>query len=247
MVTNGVIADYALVAEATSFKIAWVEAGKAHYKITVWGQVPTVYSPHLKRPYTAENNPNAIIRASKLIDKLEDWAFEYEKKHIYESPGGTVTPKVCIGAVRGGAPYFTGGTPELCSVYLDVRTAPGQDVVAIKGEIKDIIRSLGLEAEVEMYRSLPGYEAKNIDRLAQAIERSHQRLFNEDLQKVVGPEASMWRDINVFNEVGIPAATYGPAAGAGEGIYHVKLDDMYKAAQAYAATALDLCNQEKTP
>jgi hypothetical protein len=55
----------------------------------------------------------------------------------------------------------------------------------------------------------------------------------------------MWRDINVFNEVGIPALTYGPAASAGGGNVCVTIDDLYKTAQVYAVLALDLCNQEK--
>ena len=55
----------------------------------------------------------------------------------------------------------------------------------------------------------------------------------------------MWTDMNVFNEAGIPAATYGPPGGLGAGKFSTTVDDLYKTAQAYAMVALDLCNQEK--
>jgi len=51
--------------------------------------------------------------------------------------------------------------------------------------------------------------------------------------------------VNVFNEMGIPAVTYGPTTGAGEGKYSLNLDALVKAAQTYALISLDLCNQEK--
>lgn len=245
IVTHGAIADYALVAEGTNFCLTWLEAGKAIFKVTVFGDSPGLYSPYLKRPYDPEKNPNAILRMTRLIDRIEDWALQYEGKYRYECAGGTLIPKVNIGAIRGGAPYNPGRTPELCSIYVDMRTAPGQDILVIKTELEELVQSLGLEGEVDLFTSLPGYEAQNIERLAQAIERAHNKLFDNKLQPVVGPECSMWRDINVFNEVGIPAATYGPAAGAGEGNYYVHLDNLYRAAQVYAMVALDLCNQEK--
>ena len=75
--------------------------------------------------------------------------------------------------------------------------------------------------------------------------RAHGRLFNQKPQLAIGPICNMWRDINVFNEVGIPAATCGPAAGVGGGIYYANLDDLYGTAQLYAMVVLDLCNQEK--
>ena len=80
MVAHGVIADYALVAEATNFHLAWLEAGKAIFKVTLLAG-PALYAPYLKRPYPLEKNPNAIIQMASLINKIEDWALDYQKKH----------------------------------------------------------------------------------------------------------------------------------------------------------------------
>jgi len=64
-------------------------------------------------------------------------------------------------------------------------------------------------------------------------------------EPAAGPECSMWRDVNVFNEVGIPSATYGPAAGAGGGNYFTTIDDLLKSARLYAMIMMDICNREK--
>jgi len=246
MVTHGTIADFALVAEATNFRLAWVEAGKAFFKITVFGG-RSLYTPYINRPYDLEKNPNAIVQMSKLIEKLEDWALAYEKKNTYVCPGGTLIPKVNLGAMRGGAPYRPTTTPEVCSLYIDCRTTPNQDVLAIKADLEEVIRSLHIDGKVELFVFRRGYEAQNINRLSGAIKQAHLKIFGEKPKSVVGPECSMWRDINVFNEVGIPAATYGPAAGAGTyGNLCITLDDMDKAAKLYAMIALDICSQEKT-
>lgn len=246
MVTHGTIADFALVAEATTFRLAWIEAGKAFFKVTIFGE-RCLYTPYINRPYEPEKNPNAIVRMAKLIEKLEDWALAYEKKNTYVCPGGTLIPKVNLGAMRGGAPYRPTVTPELCSLYIDCRTTPNQDVLAIKAELEELIRSLHLDGKVELFVFRRGYEAQNISRLSHAIEQAHLKTFGEKPQPVVGPECSMWRDINVFNEVGIPAATYGPAVSAGvfKRTHGATLDDLLKAAQVYAMVALDLCRQEK--
>lgn len=246
MVSHGTIADYALVAEATRFRLAWVEAGKAFFKITIFGD-RAMYTPYINRPYDPEKHPNAIVRMSKVVQKLEDWALDYEKKNTYICPGGTLIPKVNLGAMRGGAPYRPTISPELCSLYIDCRTTPNQDVLALKAELEELIRALHMEGTVELYVFRRGYEAQNIDRLSRAIAQAHLKTFGEKPQPVVGPECSMWRDINVFNEVGIPAATYGPAAGAGiMGNFNIALDDLEKAAGIYAMVALDICSQAKS-
>jgi acetylornithine deacetylase/succinyl-diaminopimelate desuccinylase-like protein len=51
----------------------------------------------------------------------------------------------------------------------------------------------------------------------------------------------MWRDSNVFNEVGIPTVVYGPGASVGGGNFAMRIDAMVDAAQVYAAIAMEVC------
>jgi hypothetical protein len=78
-ITHGALDHYALVAEATNFKPAWVEAGKLYVKITVFAG-PSRYTPYVPRPQPILKNPNAIARTAKLIEALEEWADGYETR-----------------------------------------------------------------------------------------------------------------------------------------------------------------------
>jgi acetylornithine deacetylase/succinyl-diaminopimelate desuccinylase-like protein len=236
-------ASYCVCAEATGFRKGWVEAGKAFYKITVYGG-PPLYTPYLNRPYAAAEQPNAIIRALPLLERLEHWALEYERRHRYEGPGGTVVPKVNVGAIRGGQPWLILQNPELCMIYLDIRTVPGQDSAVIGHELRALLKEASLEGEVEQFLNRPGYEAQGVQPLVQALDAAHEFQFGTDCEIATPPECSMWRDHNVFNELGIPALTYGPPGVAGAGTLAVKKADLLQAARVYALTALALCGAQ---
>jgi acetylornithine deacetylase/succinyl-diaminopimelate desuccinylase-like protein len=232
--------QFCVCAEATEFRRGWVEAGKAFYKITVYGG-PVLYTPFLRRPYSREEQPNAILRAIPLLERLEEWAYEYEQEYRYEGPGGTVVPKVNIGAVRAGRPWMIITNPEVFMVYLDIRTVPGQDGGLIRHTLKEMIESLGLEGDVEQFVNRDGYEAKGVEPLVAALDEAHVAEFGSAPGIATVPETSMWRDHNVYNEVGIPALTYGPPGRAGDGTYAVSKADLLRSARVYALTALSLC------
>jgi acetylornithine deacetylase/succinyl-diaminopimelate desuccinylase-like protein len=233
-------AGFCVCAEATGFRKGWIEAGKAFYKITVYGG-PVLYTPYVKRPYPPGEHPNAIVRALPLIARLEEWALEYEQRHTYESPGGTVVPRVNVSAIRGGQPWLVLQNPEVCMLYLDIRTVPGQDGGVIRHELRDLLDELGLEGSVEQFVDRPGYEAQGIEPLSDAIDEAHRFEFNADCEIATPPECSMWRDHNVFNEAGIPSLTYGPPGVAGAGTFAVRKEDLLRTSRVYALTALAMC------
>ncbi len=55
LVNHAPRASYCVCAEATAFRKGWVEAGKAFYKLTVFGG-PALYTPYLNRPYEAAHS-----------------------------------------------------------------------------------------------------------------------------------------------------------------------------------------------
>jgi hypothetical protein len=63
--------------------------------------------------------------------------------------------------------------------------------------------------------SLRGYNAERVEPLKDAVETAHQVIFGKPTEPAGAPECSMWRDINPYNEVGIPSLTYGCGAGGG--------------------------------
>src|SRR5690606_3900941 len=51
---------------------------------------------------------------------------------------------------------------------------------------------------------------------------------------------------NVFNEVGIPALTYGPRSAVHSHKRALSIESLYQAACVYARVAVDICSQEKS-
>ncbi len=234
MTHGGIFADYALVAECTNFSMVKVQAGKAFFKVKICGTM--AYTPFLKRPDTLEENDGTFICAARFIQAFELWAKEYEKKYTYHCSGGTVVPKAQIGAIRGGYPYYVTNGSEICYMYIDVRIIPGQDPREIRASLQKILSDLKLEGNIEMFLFRQGYEAKEIIGLAEAVERAHfseQKIPIEISDPVF---SSMWRDMNVFNEFGIPSLSYGPPRCP------IKMKDMLSASKIYARLALDICS-----
>ena len=244
LIQHGGVADYALVAEGTGFDLGWVEAGKAFFKVTVHGD-PQYYAPFQPVEPASTTHPNAILRMAVFLPVLQEWAVRYPERFTYNGKGGTIIPKVCIGAIRGGQPWFATRSSELCSVYLDVRTIPGQDPLAIKRELKELLTAQGIPGEVELFTYRRAYEAENPDLLVESIRRCHQGAFGNEAQMARTPISSMWRDLLIFNEMGIPAVTYGPQRSVSAAGMRMTIGDLKAAAQVYAQIAVDLCTQEK--
>lgn len=244
-ITHGGVGDFALVAEGTDFGLVGVEAGKAFFKVTVFGDDLPIYTPYITRPTPIEKNPNAIVRMAPLLQRLDEWAYAYERRNRYECPGGVIVPRVNIGAIRGGVPYKITKTVQQCAIYVDVRITPVQNPLDVREELRRLLTDTGLSGEVELYVYRPAYEARNVEPLAGAITRAHEAILGGTPKPAAPPFSSMWRDINCFNEMRIPAITYGPGISVGGGNFGMRIADLVTGAKLYALTALDLCNQER--
>jgi acetylornithine deacetylase/succinyl-diaminopimelate desuccinylase-like protein len=233
LAVHGGVADFVLVAEATRFDVGWVEAGKLLCKVTVFG------GTSLYTPYVGEGDESsALLRARPLLDGWNDWASAYTRRHTYECAGGNVVPRASIGAIRAGVPYNITRTPEVCELYVDLRTAPGQSPTETANELREFVAVLGLDAKVEVFLHRPGYEARGVEPLVDALRAAHSSVFGSEAGVASGPTTSMWRDNNVWNELGIPAAMYGPGGGTGGGGRRLTVDDLHQAARVYALTAM---------
>lgn len=246
---HGVVADYALVAEGTNFMITRAEAGDVWFKISIYGK-GGIYMPFLERPYSFEEEPNSIIKAIPVILAIEKWAYEYQQKNKFDFEDGTIVPKVNIGALRSGLPVRPSQTPGVCSLYVDVRLTPNAEVEEVKREISKVVASCKVDFEIQAYLYRRGFVGKNVEPLVDAIKDAHKNILREDMnsenKKIRTPFTSMWRDVNVFNEMGIPAVTYGPPSYthkslSGEHIPSLTKKDLEIASKIYAVSALNLC------
>jgi acetylornithine deacetylase/succinyl-diaminopimelate desuccinylase-like protein len=242
LVEAGVKADYALVAETTGFTPAWLMLGKANYKITVLAG-PSRYTPHIPRPVPLPENPNAIVRSANVVLALESWAERYQAEHTSRYQGGLVVPKANLGAIRSGVPYNLERVPEVCVLYLDVRTLPGADPEPIRRSLEELVAAQDVECTVELTSFHDGAESPDPSHVLGALRRSHEAQFGEPMQEAIPVMASQWRDTIPFAHAGVPAVTYGPSLPTGgRDEYFMTRDDLVSAAKVYARLALDLCN-----
>ena len=241
LVDHGIRADYALVAEATSWGMSWVQCGACYIKITFRGR--NMYTPRLIRTDRLAEHPNALVKGAEAISALEAWAIDYEDHNAYQSRCGEVRPKAQVGAVRGGIPYRPNRSSPLCNIYLDVRTVPGADQASIVDEVRLVMQKIDPAAEVECYMAKAGYEGVGVEPLAEAVTTAFESVRGGTPPLPEVAVTSMWRDTNVFNAVGIPSLTFGPGRGRADvqGTGSYELDDLVACAKIYTLTALNLC------
>ncbi len=244
LLTHGMHSDYAVVADGSDLNIVWTQNGVVQAKITTFGKAEAAWGT--KRSTHPPEKLNAIVKMTKIIDALEHWAEEFEEKYIYESSTGPLYPKVNIGAIEGGAPYRPNYFPGVCNLYVDIRIPPQVRPVTVKYELEKLLNRLGIEHEMEIYKSLLGYEGKGVEPLVQSVEEVYHHLFGEKVKPEAPNRASIWTDTNVYNELGIPAIKIGPRGKRiGPRTEEIEIDVMLKAAQIYALVALDICNRER--
>jgi len=182
-----------------------------------------------------------------MIQAVEEWAVGYEQKNRYECAGGTVVPKVNIGAIRGGVPWKITKTVQQCAIYVDVRITPVQEPLDVREELRRVMADAGVPGEVELYVFRPAFEAdeKKAAPLREAITRAHRAVVGGAPNKPPVGTSSMWRDLNCFNEMRIPSLTYGPGVSVGGGVFRMPIENLITGAKLYVTTALDLCNQDR--
>lgn len=244
-ISHGAVGDAALVAEATGNALAWVMAGKAYFKITVFGGEP-LYTPFTPLETSLVKHPNAIVRSAAAVEALTNWAAEYGRR-VYECPGGTVAPRATIGALRSGHPGKITKSTQVAFLYFDVRLRPDASVTAIEKELRSALRNADVDADVDCVLFRRGYEAQNIQPLADAVLQAHRAEFDDEPPRPAPPVCSMWRDTNPYNEVGIPSLTYGPAASTGGGNYCLSVDQLLTTSRVYARAAIGFCGTCGTP
>lgn len=240
LLTQGAWCDYAVVCEASGLSLVWALPGVAYFRITCRG-VP-IYAPLNERTWSEPTGEkNAVVKMLTLAQQVEQWGIRFEQENLYESACGTIHPRVNIGAIDGGEPTKPNFRPGISSIYVDVRVPPNMTPLDVKRQLELFVRSTGLSDEVTMYLSQRGYEGPGPAELRTAVEHAHLAVFHEPPPPPAAGDLSMWNDMNVFHEMGIPSIKYGPDRVWNTPKETMRIADLMNAARVYAAIALEMC------
>ncbi|MCA3150586.1 MAG: peptidase dimerization domain-containing protein, partial [Rhodocyclaceae bacterium] len=230
--------------DCSDLNIVWTQTGVVQLKIATYGKAEAAWGSD--RATMPMSELNAIVKMTRVIAAVEQWADGFERDNVYHSPTGPLFPKVNIGAIEGGAPYRPNYFPGVCTIYVDIRMPPQVRPVEIKAQLERVLDALGIEYEMDLYKSLLGHEGKGVEPLVTAAEGIYRHLFGEAIRHEAPDRASIWTDTNVYNELGIPAIKIGPRGRRiGPRAEEIEIDVMVKAAQIYALMALDICSRPR--
>ena len=244
LLTHGTQTDYAICADRSGHSIVWAQNGVAQIRINTFG------NPHAAWGMTREQEPpeenNAVLKMMKVVQAVDSWAADFEKRCVYQSAIGPLLPKVNIGAIQGGAPFRPNYFPGVCSLYVDVRTPPELRPVQVQCELKDALAKTGVNVEMEMYASLMGYEAKGVEPIVEVVKQSYRQACGKEPPAANPFRASIWTDTNIYNEMGIPTLKFG-LGGKKYAIRseQIDIDEIYVGAQVYALAGAEICNWER--
>jgi len=245
LVTHGVTADYAVLCEPTGLRISTANLGCMWARITVGGTV--AHSAMSNRPGTV----NAINVMHELQKDIMAWAKAYEQDDIYMGE----RPNVTIACVRGGDSWRLSRNPYSCSLYLDIRTVPGQNAEMIKRQLRKVLRDFAArsgtpEAELFMYVTDPATVISDDLPVVEVLGAAQKTIMGSRPVSIIRRPGA---DAVHFNAYGVPCVVFGPGGrthpiSAGRSMHavgeHVLIEDVLTSSRIYLATALELCNRE---
>jgi succinyl-diaminopimelate desuccinylase len=145
-----------VIGEPTGLDIFCAEKGVFWPKITARGRTSHGAMPHL--------GVNAIVFVSRLIGRLEEYPFPFERSRTLGDP--TLSVNVISGGVK------TNVVADRCSVEFDMRLVPGQktdDILAQLNALMDELRAeIPVEVTVDILQDAPALESPPDSRLVLA-------------------------------------------------------------------------------
>ena len=198
--------------------------GKILYNIVVKGKAAHAFRP--------EEGINAIEEAAEIIANLHRLRL---REHPKFGRGNLCTLKI-----EGGYKVYSVVVPDRCRFEVNRLLVPGETVSSAIEDMRQLVKSLSLKAEVEVGTKPPRYEAFEMSPDEPII-----KAFTEAFREVHGREPEFQysksiTDANVFTgEGGIPSLHYGPGgAGAHQADEYLNLSTLRPTVEVYLRTIL---------
>lgn len=234
---EGFTADQVINCEPTDINVVTGQRGILYLNITTRGR-----SAHTT---ATDIGVNAIERMAKVIDALG-------KMEARDSEGKPVTAEkfVNVAEIKGGLAHNL--IPEACELTVDIRFPPEQTQDDVLRDVKEAIAAAlpddefetTVEPEATCVRNpRSSMNLPHSHPLAQALAAAHSDATGREAAFSFHPA---WPDTPIFNEMGVPAITYGP--GSMQCYWddeYVVLDEYIDAIRTYCIAGLRLLSASR--
>jgi acetylornithine deacetylase len=199
-VAGGLSADAAIVGEPTNLRPVVAHKGALRWRLITHGR-----AAHTSRP---ENGNNAIYQMVEVIDYLRERLEPVLAgvRHPLLSP-----PTLTVGRIEGGVGVNI--VPERCTIEIDRRSLPTEDLDAILAEIDALMaRLMQARPEVRVEREAPFLAEQGLDTPADAAVVT---ALQGACRAVLGPDAAVAPEgvpygTDATHLGGIPSVVFGP-------------------------------------
>ncbi len=233
--------DACVVGEPTEVdKIAVAHKGALWLELTTQGKAAHGSLPH--------RGINAVEKMAKVIVALEKLKADLVRRETKAPmPEESRTPTMMIGGlIQGGVKINV--VPDRCTVTIDRRLIPEEDVEQVKNEIQDFIEKLKSE-DPELRVNL-----RVLEKASPAYTREDEEIVKavrDAIKKVTGREAIIsgltgFTDMRFFNQV-MPTILYGPGSMSQAHVAdeHVSVEDLVTGTKVYALAMLEFLGYEE--
>jgi len=188
---SGLKADLAIIGEPTRLRVVTAHKGDAWLELRTRGKAAHGARPELGR--------NAVMAMAEVVRCLEiDYALRLRaRRHPLLG-----TASVNVGCIHGGTqPNIV---PDHCAIKIDRRYLPGETEAGIRREIRLLLRSRGLSAELLEAKAAP----------CPPMETNPALPLVRQLMRTTGCElpagADFFCDAAIIAARGTPAVVFGP-------------------------------------
>ena len=182
---------------------------------------------HGSRPWLGDN---AILKAIKFINSYQQLAENLKTEDKLLGKGS-----VNIGTINGGT--ASNVVPDTCMVEVDRRLVPGETAEEALGQVKSVLDTLGISAEISVPVSRGAYKLRADSKILEIMKRVTGENFRE-----IG--ATGYTEAELYNaRAGIDSVVFGP--GEKEIIHqadeYVPIKNLHEAANVYEKVIREWC------
>ena len=224
-VLRGWTADAAIVTEPTGLEVCVAHKGFVALEIETVGR-----AAHGSRP---DLGIDAIAKMGHVLVGLDELDRSLRTRPPHDLVG---TGSLHASVVSGGQEYSS--YPAQCLLQAERRTLPGETVVQVEGEIRELLERLAREDPEFLGASRTVFSREPFE--VAADEPIAELVRRHAATTVAG--ASFWADSGLIAAAGIPTVLFGPGGeGAHAVVEWVDVAQVERCAEVLTAVAAEFC------